>query len=101
MNTQADGLHRPCRRRGLYRPGGQPLRHASFSPPTAPSASPPSYGGTSSGSLKLHYKLLPEAIAERIQNLFSEGNVVQRLVYCQDGLKLFQRSPLWAWAWAL
>ena len=53
-----------------------------------------SYGGTSSGSLKLHYKLLPEAIAERIQNLFSEGNVVQRLVYCQDGLKLFQRSPL-------
>lgn len=52
------------------------------------------YEGAASGRLKLDYKLLPEAIAERIQNLRSEGNVVQRLVYCADGLKLFQRSPI-------
>lgn len=53
-----------------------------------------SYSGTSSGTLKLHYKLLPEAIAQRIQTLRSEGNVIQRIVYCADGLKLFQRSPV-------
>lgn len=52
------------------------------------------YDGTESGSVKLDYKLLPEAIAERIQNLFSEGNVVQRLVYCADAMKIFQRSPI-------
>lgn len=52
------------------------------------------YEGVSAGALKLKYVLLPEAVAGRIQNLWSEGNVVQRLVYCSDGLKLFRRSPI-------
>ena len=52
------------------------------------------YSGGAEGSVKLDYKLLPEAIAERVQNLRSEGNVVQRLVYCADALKIFQRSPI-------
>ena len=52
------------------------------------------YDGAASGALKLKYRLLPEAVAERIQNLHSEGNVIQRLVYCSDALKLFSRSPI-------
>lgn len=52
------------------------------------------YEGTSSGELKLKYKLLPEAIAGRIQTLRSEGNVVQRLVYVKDAMQLFRRSPV-------
>ena len=52
------------------------------------------YEGASSGELKLKYKLLPEAIAGRIQTLRSEGNVVQRLVYIKDAMQLFRRSPV-------
>ena len=52
------------------------------------------YEGASSGALKLKYKLLPEAIAGRIQTLRSEGNVVQRLVYVKDAMQLFRRSPV-------
>lgn len=52
------------------------------------------YDGAASGQLKLNYKLLPEAIAGRIQTLRSEGNVVQRTVYIQDAMKLFSRSPV-------
>lgn len=52
------------------------------------------YEGTASGELKLKYKLLPEAIAGRIQTLRSEGNVVQRLVYIKDAMQLFHRSPV-------
>mgnify|MGYP004652277413 FL=1 len=52
------------------------------------------YEGTASGELKLKYKLLPEAIAGRIQTLRSEGNVVQRLVYIKDAMQLFRRSPV-------
>lgn len=52
------------------------------------------YEGAAEGQLKLNYTLLPEAIAGRIQTLRSEGNVVQRLVYVADAMKLFQRSPV-------
>ena len=50
--------------------------------------------GAAEGQLKLDYKLLPEAIAGRIQTLRSEGNVVQRLVYVADAMKLVRRSPV-------
>lgn len=52
------------------------------------------YEGDAAGGLKLKYKLLPEAIAGRIQNLRSEGNVVQRFVYISDAMKLFRKSPV-------
>ena len=52
------------------------------------------YEGAAEGQLKLDYKLLPEAIAGRIQTLRSEGNVVQRLVYVADAMKLVRRSPV-------
>lgn len=52
------------------------------------------YDGAASGSLKLGYKLLPTFIADRIQDLSANGNVVQRRVYWQDALKLWQTAPV-------
>ena len=52
------------------------------------------YDGAASGSLKLGYKLLPAFIADRIQDLSANGNVVQRRVYWQDALKLWQTAPV-------
>ena len=52
------------------------------------------YEGTAAGALKLRYRLLPEAIAGRIQTLRAEGNVAQRFVYISDALKLFRTDPI-------
>ncbi len=42
----------------------------------------------------LDYLLLPDSIANRLQGLFANENLIQRMVYYRDGLKLFQKSPL-------
>lgn len=52
------------------------------------------YDGAASGSIKLGYKLLPSFIADRIQDLSANGNVVQRRVYWQDAIKLWQTAPV-------
>lgn len=52
------------------------------------------YTGTQEGSIKLGYKLLPGFIADRIQDLTANGNVVQRGVYRQDAIKLWLMSPI-------
>lgn len=52
------------------------------------------YSGTESGSIHLNYPLLPEIFANRIQNLFANENMVQRTIFFQDGLKLFEKSPV-------
>lgn len=52
------------------------------------------YTGAQEGSLKLGYKLLPAFIADRIQDLAANGNVVQRGVYRQDAIKLWLTSPV-------
>lgn len=53
-----------------------------------------SYTGAQDGSIKLGYKLLPAFIADRIQDLSANGNVVQRRVYWQDAIKLWLTSPV-------
>lgn len=53
-----------------------------------------SYTGASEGSLNLGYKMLPEFVADRIQDLSANGNVVQRGVYRQDALRLFKTAPI-------
>lgn len=53
-----------------------------------------SYEGASSGAVPLGYKLLPGFIANRIQGLFANQNAIQRLVFFEDGMKLFRRSPV-------
>lgn len=45
-------------------------------------------------SIPLDYKLLPDFIANRLQGLFANQNAIQRLVFFEDGLKLFQRNPV-------
>lgn len=44
--------------------------------------------------LPLKYRLLPEHMANRLQSLFASQNAAQRLVFWQDGMKLFRESPL-------
>ena len=53
-----------------------------------------SYTGTQDGSLKVGYTILPSFIADRIQDLTANGNVVQRGVYRQDAIKLWLTSPI-------
>lgn len=52
------------------------------------------YTGTQENSLKLGYKLFPAFIADRIQDLAVNGNMVQRGVYRQDAIKLWLTSPI-------
>ncbi|MBM6721501.1 O-antigen ligase family protein [Pseudoflavonifractor phocaeensis] len=42
----------------------------------------------------LGYQLLPEFIANRMQGLWANQNAIQRVVFFEDGMKLFQRSPV-------
>lgn len=49
-------------------------------------------GGT--GSVPLGYKLLPGFIANRLQGLFANQNAIQRVVFFEDAIKLFRRSPV-------
>lgn len=51
-------------------------------------------GEGGSGSLPLGYRLLPDFAANRLQGLLANQNAIQRLVFFEDGLKLFRRSPL-------
>lgn len=51
-------------------------------------------GEDSSGGVPLDYQLLPGFIANRLQGLWANQNAIQRFVFFEDGLKLFQRSPV-------
>lgn len=42
----------------------------------------------------LRYRLLPGFMANRIQGLFANQSVMQRLVYFEDSMKLFKKSPV-------
>ncbi|MDF2857399.1 MAG: hypothetical protein K0Q87_3250, partial [Neobacillus sp.] len=53
-----------------------------------------SYSGTSNGNVHLNYPLLPNIIANRLQNIFANENMVQRGIFFEDGIKLFSKSPL-------
>ena len=44
--------------------------------------------------IPLEYKLLPGFMANRLQGLLANENAIQRLVFFEDGLKLFKRSPI-------
>ncbi len=51
-------------------------------------------GAGETTQLKLHYKLLPGFIANRLQGLFANENAIQRVVFFADGMKLFRRGPV-------
>ncbi len=53
------------------------------------------YQGTNgSGDIPLGYPLLPGFVANRLQGLWANENAIQRLVFFDDGIKLWQRSPI-------
>ena len=51
-------------------------------------------GAAGEGTVRLGYRLLPGFIANRLQGLRANQNAIQRLVFFEDGLKLFARSPV-------
>lgn len=51
-------------------------------------------GSEDSGFIPLNYKLLPDFIATRLQGLRANQNAIQRVVFFQDGIKLFKDSPV-------
>lgn len=51
-------------------------------------------GAEDEGEVPLGYKLLPGFVANRIQGLFANQNAIQRVVFFEDGIKLFKRSPV-------
>ena len=54
-----------------------------------------SYAGAAGDRrLPLDYKLLPGFIANRLQGIFANENAIQRLVFFEDGMKVFRRSPI-------
>lgn len=53
-----------------------------------------SYSGSSDGIIHLKYPLLPNIIANRLQNLFANENMVQRGIFFEDGMKLFKKAPI-------
>lgn len=50
--------------------------------------------GAGGAAFPLGYPLLPGFVANRLQGLWANENAIQRLVFFQDGLKLFRRSPV-------
>ncbi len=50
--------------------------------------------GNTTGFIKLNYKLLPAIAANRIQDLKANENSIQRMVFFEDGMKLFKQSPI-------
>ena len=63
----------------------------NFSTPDGARIASASCGGE---KIPLRYKLLPGFIANRLQGLWANENAIQRLVFFQDGMKLFRRSPV-------
>ena len=47
--------------------------------------------------LPLGYKLLPAFAANRLQGLKANQNFIQRLVFFEDGMKLWKKSPIIGW----
>ena len=66
----------------------------SFSAPEGAELISADYSGAESGSLKLGYKLLPGFIANRLQGLRANQNAIQRIVFFEDGMKIFRMSPV-------
>lgn len=45
-------------------------------------------------SIPLDYVLMPDILVRRLTNVGTVRNIAQRLVYFQDGIKIFRRSPV-------
>lgn len=68
--------------------------YANFSAETPVTLERVALEGSSSVEFPLGYTLLPDFIANRMQGLCANQNAIQRVVFFEDGMKLFQRSPI-------
>lgn len=50
--------------------------------------------GATAVEIPLHYPLFPGFIANRLQGLWANQNAIQRVVFFEDGMKLFALSPI-------
>ncbi len=70
-------------------PSGSTIKDVTYALVNSDTAS-----SSATGSIKLDYKLLPAIAANRIQDLGANENSVQRMVFFEDGMKLFKQSPI-------
>ncbi len=75
-------------------PEDSKIVQVSFSSAESGTISNAKYTGAENGTIHLKYPLLPGFMANRIQNLFANENLVQRVIFFEDGLKLFSKSPV-------
>ncbi len=61
---------------------------------TAPQGAHIASASSGGETIPLRYLLLPEFISNRLQGIFANENAIQRLVFFEDGIKLFHRRPL-------
>lgn len=95
MHTNSVLYQGPASGASFTVPEGSKVVYFNFSAPVSVQFDSATYDGPAgSGSLPLGYKLLPGFMANRLQGFFANENAIQRLVFFQDGLKLFAQSPI-------
>ncbi len=95
MHTSTVLYRGPLDQASFTVPEDSTVVYFSFSAEATVSVETVAYTGEAgSGKVPLGYRLLPEFAANRLQGLFANQNAIQRLVFFEDGLKLFRRSPL-------
>lgn len=95
MHTSTVLYHGPLDQAVFTVPEDSTVVYFSFSAEAPACVETVAYTGEAgSGKVPLGYRLLPEFAANRLQGLFANQNAIQRLVFFEDGLKLFRRSPL-------
>lgn len=76
-------------------PEGSLVVYFNFTAPEGADIASAFYAGEGdSGTIPLHYRLLPGFMANRLQGLRANENAIQRLVFFHDGMKLFRQSPV-------
>lgn len=95
MHTSTTLYSGPAADASFTVPEGSQVVYFTFRAGEAAKFDSASYSGAAgSGSLPLDYKLLPGFIANRLQGLFANENAIQRVVFFEDGMKIFRRSPV-------
>ncbi len=95
MHTSTELYHGRLSQAAFTVPADSMVVYFNFSANTPARLESVAYAGDSgSGKVPLGYRLLPAFAANRIQGLFANQNAIQRIVFFEDGIKLFQRNPL-------
>lgn len=96
MHTSTPLYSGPAKDAAFTVPGDSLVVYFNFHAPEGGRLSAAACAGAGGEMIKipLGYRLLPGFIANRLQGLFANENAIQRLVFFEDGMKLFRRSPI-------